>query len=231
MDVIVVPASRGGYAVESAARLAIKLGAPLVALCSKKAVGDEVAARLAELPGCHTLVVDMPHGYSHCIVPKRTSGKRYQVVEGDASDLWLKRNLGLMLARLHGWGKVLFFDDDISDSATGLGIPVETARRLAAQLDDEQIAALTCRDFPDSSVVGHAKRFVGLSLDTFLTGAALAINCNDQPLPFLPNQYNEDWFFIARSAANRELTYIGEATQRPYDPFEDPRPRPPRGIR
>jgi hypothetical protein len=136
----------------------------------------------------------------------------------------LKRNLGLLMARLHGWGKILFLDDDISDYAQGMpqAIPAPTARRLAAELDVRQIAGLTCPQFPDNSVVCHARRLAGFSQDTFVTGAVLGVNCNDQPIPFFPDQYNEDWFFFSSLAAERTLGLVGSATQAPYDPYENP---------
>jgi hypothetical protein len=71
-------------------------------------------------------------------------------------------------------------------------------------------------------VVCHARRLAGLPQDTFVTGAALGVNCNDQPLPFFPEQYNEDWFFFSRLTARRDLARVGDAVQAPYDPFADP---------
>ena len=35
---------------------------------------------------------------------------------GRSSDLSVKRNIGLLLARLHGWRKIAFVDDDITVS-------------------------------------------------------------------------------------------------------------------
>ena len=48
------------------------------------------------------------------------------------------------------------------------------------------------------------------------------MNCNDQPVPFFPNQYNEDWFFFSRLVAERDLGLAGTARQAPYDPYADP---------
>jgi hypothetical protein len=81
---------------------------------------------------------------------------------------------------------------------------------------------MACEEFPDNSVVCHARRLSGLAQDTFISGAALGVNCSDQPLPFFPDIYNEDWFFFSRLAARRELAKVGEATQAPYDPYKDP---------
>jgi hypothetical protein len=48
------------------------------------------------------------------------------------------------------------------------------------------------------------------------------VNCNDRPVPFFPNQYNEDWFFFSPRVAERDLGLVGTATQAPYDPYADP---------
>jgi hypothetical protein len=226
VDAIVVPASRGAVALDGAAHLSTRLGVPLVALCSRKTRGSEAVARLARVPGCHALVVDVPSGYEHHRLPTRTAALRFRVASANRrSDLSLKRNLGLLMARLHGWGKILFLDDDIGETVDGtpVGIPTETARRLAAELDDRQVAGLACREFPDNSVVCHARRLAGYPQDTFVSGAALGVNCNDQPVPFFPDQYNEDWFFFSPLVAQRSLGLAGSATQAAYDPYEDPK--------
>lgn len=226
IDAIIVPASRGIAALDAAANLSIRMGTPLLVLCSRDTPGVLAAEYLRRKPGCLALTVDVPAGYRHDLIPTRTSGEQFRTASaGRDTDLSLKRNLGLLLARLNGWGKILFLDDDIGDSSSGesLSLPVETAHLLAQQLDSHQVAGLACRDFPDNSVVCHARRLAGLRQDTFITGAALGVNCNDQPLPFFPELYNEDWFFFSRMAARKDLAHIGYATQAPYDPYADPR--------
>jgi hypothetical protein len=225
LDAIVVPTSRGARALDAAARLSTRLGVPLVALCSLETRVPEAAARLTRTRGCRALVVEVPQWYRHDLLPTRTAAIRFQVASANRrSDLSLKRNLGLLLARLHGWGKILFLDDDIGDRWHGrtVGIPLETARRLAAELDVRQIAGLTCRKFPDNSVVCHARRLAGYRQDTFVSGAALGVNCNDQPISFFPHLYNEDWFFFSGLVAERRLGFAGSATQAAYDPYADP---------
>jgi hypothetical protein len=71
-------------------------------------------------------------------------------------------------------------------------------------------------------VVCHARRDAGLSQDVFLTGAVLGVHCNNLPLSFFPDIYNEDWFFFAREAASRELQGVGRAIQAEYDPYASP---------
>ena len=225
VDAIIVPASRGAAALDGAAHLSVRLGVPLVALCSRNTHSSEATARLSRIRGCRAVVVEVPSGYEHDLLPRRTSALRFRVASANRrSDLSLKRNLGLLMARLHGWGKILFLDDDIGDTVRGtpVGVPTKIVRRLAADLDSRQIAGLACRDFPHNSVVCHARRLAGYRQDTFVNGAVLGVNCNDQPVPFFPDQYNEDWFFFSPLVAERNLGLVGHATQEAYDPYQDP---------
>jgi hypothetical protein len=48
------------------------------------------------------------------------------------------------------------------------------------------------------------------------------VHCNNLPLSFFPDIYNEDWFFFAREAASRELQGVGRAIQAEYDPYASP---------
>ncbi|GLY31338.1 hypothetical protein [Kineosporia sp. NBRC 101731] len=223
LDAIVVPASRGAAALQSALDLSARLGVQLVALCSRHTQASEVAHRAHRTPGCHAIAIDVPRHYTHAILPHRTASSVFaRAGSGRSSDLSLKRNLGLLLARRQGWSKILFLDDDIDSTSGSAGLDLPTADRLARELDSRQVAGLVCRSFPDNSVVCHARRLAGLPQDNFVTGGALGVNCSDQPLPFFPDIYNEDWFFFSRHAANRELAQVGEARQAPYDPYANP---------
>jgi hypothetical protein len=225
LDAIVVPAARGARALLSSLDLSTRLGVQLVVLCSRDTLAVEVAELAAGIPGARALAIDVPAHYTHEALPSRTSAARFRRAgAGRTTDLSLKRNLGLLLARLHGWSKILFLDDDIAsfNGRPHSGLDLATVRRLGAELDSRQVAGLVCRSFPDNSVVCHARRLAGLPQDNFVTGGALGVNCADQPLPFFPDIYNEDWFFFSRHAANRELAEVGEARQTPYDPYENP---------
>ncbi len=225
IDAVIVPATRGAVALDGAAHLAARMDARLVVLCSGATNGPEVADRVEGVAGCRALVLDVPTGYRHDLLPTRTAAPRFTAIGGHRhNDLSLKRNLGLLLARLLGWGTILFLDDDIGEVEAGapIGLAMHKVHRVAAQLDAHQVAGLACRRFPDNSVVCHARRLAGFFQDTFVTGAALGVNCNDQPLPFFPEQYNEDWFFFSRLTARRDLARVGDAVQAPYEPFADP---------
>ena len=65
------------------------------------------------------IVADLPGGYTH-----ESSGSALLASSREASpgiaenpngDLSIKRNLGLLLARMLGWERIFFMDDDIRD--------------------------------------------------------------------------------------------------------------------
>jgi hypothetical protein len=217
LDAIIVPASRPAYCLQPAINLAAHLGVLLVVLCSKQTRAEQVAERVSTSPGARALVIEIPENWEHPKFPTRTSSQAFRKANGDrASDLSAKRNIGLLLARLHGWNKIVFVDDDVTLSRT------DNVARLAGQLDRYQVAGMIVWDYPDNSVVCHARRDAGLRQDVFLTGAVLGVHCNNLPLSFFPDIYNEDWFFFAREAASRELRSVGLAMQLEYDPFASP---------
>ncbi len=223
LNAIIVPASRGALALRSAIRLSAHLDVQLVVLCSLGTHADEVVALATRFAAGHVVAVDIPTGYQHPLLPRRTGVQRFRLASaGRSSDLSLKRNVGLLLARLRGWSKVLFLDDDIDPLSDMSGLDPAVVGRIATELDTRQVAGLVCKSFPDNSVVCHARRLAGRAQDNFVTGGALGVNCSDQPLPFFPDIYNEDWFFFAQQAANRELGVVGEAGQAPYHPYADP---------
>jgi hypothetical protein len=217
LDAIVVPASRPAHSLKSAINLAASLQVLLVVLCSKQTKVEHVAKRVSKTPGARSLIVRVPEGWSHPEVPNRTSARAFQRASANrASGLSAKRNLGLLLARLHGWNKIAFIDDDILLKCT------DSIGRLAGQLDEHQVAGMIVRQHPDNSVVCHARRLAGFTQDVFMTGAVLGVHCNNLPLSFFPDIYNEDWFFFSKEAAARKLACVGEARQIEYDPFESP---------
>jgi len=189
----------------------------LVILCSKQTKADQVAERVSTSPGARAIIVEIGTSWEHPKFPTQTSSDVFRKPNGGrASDLSAKRNIGLLLARLHGWNKIVFVDDDVTLSRT------DNIARLAGQLDRHQVAGMIVRHYPDNSVVCHARRAARLPQDVFLTGAVLGVHCNNLPLSFFPDIYNEDWFFFAREAASRELRKVGLATQLEYDPYGSP---------
>jgi hypothetical protein len=178
---------------------------------------EHVAKRVAKTPGARSLIIRIPPDWKHSSFPKRTSAEEFQDAKARRiSDLSAKRNLGLLLARLQGWNKITYVDDDIMLSGA------RSITRLAGQLDGHQVAGMVVRNYPDNSVICHARRLAGLWQDVFVTGAVLGVNCNGQQLSFFPEIYNEDWFFFAKEAAARNLPHAGHARQVEYDPFATP---------
>ena len=215
LDAIIVPASRPAHCLQPAIDLAARLQTQLVILCSKRTNLDEVTRRVTATRGANALLVTIPPGWSHSGFPERTSSGVFGAAQaGRSTDLSTKRNIGLALARLLGWDKVVFLDDDITWTAS-LGV-------LAAQLERHLTAGMVVRKHPDNSVVCHARRLAGFDQDVFVSGAVLGVRCSDLPLSFFPDVYNEDWFFFAKEAAAHRLPQGGLAVQLPYDPFASP---------
>jgi hypothetical protein len=80
-------------------------------------------------------------------------------------------------------------------------------------------AGMTVKEFPDNSVVCHARRDVKKDQDVFVSGSVLAVDCT-VPFGFFPDIYNEDWLFFYDDAAAKRLASPGfNARQLPYDPY------------
>jgi glycosyltransferase involved in cell wall biosynthesis len=216
VDAIIVPTARKAAALEPAIGLAAKLNCTLVALCSKWSSARDVVA-LAE--GRTKLIAidiaELPDGvvptFETCRVLEGTRFSRW-------TDLSLKRNFGLLLARLVGWERVVLLDDDIE-------VPEPMDLRDAAGLTDHYAAVgLSIAGMPDNSVVCHAYRAAGGRQDTFVGGGAMAVGVTSTA-SFFPNIYNEDWFFLLDDDRLRPTTTTGTAIQQPYDPFREQRAR------
>ena len=132
------------------------------------------------------------------------------------TDLSMKRNIGLVLARMLGWRRIFFLDDDIRD------ITYPDLQSTVNMLGSFSAAGLWVTDFPDNSIVCHANRMTEGSQDVFVSGAALAVDC-DIDIGFFPDIYNEDWlFFFDDAARGRLANSCLKATQLCYYPFAKP---------
>ena len=130
-------------------------------------------------------------------------------------DLSTKRNLGLLLARLLGWSRIFFMDDDVR------GVSLADLRATVSMLDRYRSVGMRVTDYADNSVVCHAHRATGAKQDVFVSGSVLAVNCQ-QPFGFFPEIYNEDWLFFYDDVRTRRLGWSGrDVTQLRYDPFEN----------
>jgi hypothetical protein len=219
LDAIVVPASRTAANLDQAVTLARDLGCWLVILCS--GLLDAAAAReyADARSGSWGKVVaaDIPAGYSHELLDfQRLRDIRFGLplaCDYYTTDLSIKRNIGLILARMLKWHRIFFLDDDIRD-VTHLHL-----QDTVDMLGSYSAAGLWIKDFPDNSIVCHANRITGEEQDVFVSGAALAVNC-DVELSFFPEIYNEDWLFFFDFASQGKLANsLLEAAQLKYSPF------------
>lgn len=210
-----VPAARPS--LQRLISLSAQLSVPLVVLCSRQAQSDKIAARVDETFGARALIIDVPDKYQLLGHQPVTSDHAFRKASNQrSSDLSIKRNLGLVLARLRGWKKILFVDDDI------YRLQPRHIWRLAGSLDRHPVASMASTYFPDNSVVCHARRLAGLRQGVFVSGAVLGVNTQYPTLSFFPDIYNEDWFFFAQHAAARSLPKIGDVRQDEYQPYADP---------
>lgn len=219
LEALIVPAGRKADKLKSVAELAASADVLLVVLASRACDVVEASEMLASIQGCRALIAGIPDDYRNDVLTFQTSDPSFAGLKAERkSDLSLKRNLGLLLARLMRWKKIMFLDDDI------FGVTVTDLAKIASQLDNHQVTGLISRSFPDNSVVCHANRLSGRRQDNFITGAALGVNVNyaEDPLDFFPDVYNEDWLFFATHAAQGQVVSVGEARQQPYKPFADP---------
>ena len=106
----------------------------------------------------------------------------------------MKRNIGLVLAKMLGWRRIFFLDDDIRD------ITYPDLQRTVDMLGSFSAAGMWVTEFPDNSIVCHANRVTGGSQDVFVSGAALAVDC-ESDIGFFPDIYNEDWLFFFDAAS------------------------------
>jgi hypothetical protein len=218
LDAIIVPASRPAVNLDHAVMLARAAGCFLVVLCSHEARPDEVAEFLARRSFRKAIVIDLPPEYTHPLLKFATSeaGNKPAACGKYVTDLSNKRNIGLLLARMVGWERIFYLDDDIRDiSDSGLSGTV-------SMLEKFNSAGMRVVEFPDNSIVCHAHRETGAFQDVFVTGSALAVR-GTKATGFFPNVYNEDWLFFYRDAVLGKLGASGlPATQLVYDPFREP---------
>ncbi len=217
LDAIVVPASRLAAHLDHAVTLARAAGCWLLILCSGRLDSTEAVKFLAARSYHKAIAIDLPHDYSHKLLcfPELLAmkGELPKACGFYTTDLSMKRNIGLVLARMLGWRRVFFLDDDIRD------IAYPNLQRTVDMLGSFSAAGLRVTDFPDNSIVCHANRETGGSQDIFVSGAALALDC-ESDIGFFPDIYNEDWLFMFDYASAGKLANSSlEATQLCYYPF------------
>jgi hypothetical protein len=143
----------------------------------------------------------------------RTTQHRFAARDWASWDLSLKRNAALLLARRRGYSSILFLDDDIRS------IRESTVFEGVTSLDSFPLSGCFIEGFPDTSVLGHLLRVVGLPEPTFLSGSFMFVD-PQRARAFFPAIYNEDWLFMLPHLLAREVCSVGAVTQLPYDPFQ-----------
>ena len=214
VDAIIVPTNRTPAYLEAAAGLAARLGCTLVTLHS----GARTSARQASIKlgrDVNLIAVDIPDPSALRLPEFETSGLVNGTRFARKTDTSAKRNLGLLLAHIIGWDRIVFLDDDIIVRDPG------ELQRAAGLLGNYHAVGLRNLGYPDNSVVCHAFRMIGGGQDSFIGGGALAVETS-RNLAFFPDVYNEDWFYLLDPEKGiQPLAMAGEMEQRPYDPFRD----------
>lgn len=221
LDAIIVPATRPAAHLDHAVTLARAADCWLLILCSQQLHSTEATKFLAARSHHKAIVVDLPPGYSHELLyfPGLLSLKNELPSACDfyVTDLSMKRNIGLVLARMLGWHRIFFLDDDIRD------ITHPDLQSTVNMLGSFSAAGLWVTEFPDNSIVCHANRMTDGDQDVFVSGAALAVDCHED-IGFFPDIFNEDWLFFFEDASRGRLANSClKATQLCYYPFAKPR--------
>jgi hypothetical protein len=212
IDAVIVPSGRSARHLVTASRIANATDARLVVLTS-----SSVAAAAAECSrhAAHAIVIEVPGDYRHPMLEFTTS-RHPEAHPRPYSNLAIKRNLALLLAKLMHWRKVLLLDDDIH------GLDGTAVRRAAARLSSRYPAiGFKVNDFPDNSVLCHASRLAGNYQDTFLGANALLVDVSHH-VAFYPETYGEDWFALYQLLRVGSIGEAGTVRQLAFDPFDQP---------
>jgi hypothetical protein len=213
IDAIVVPTNRNVRQLVAAEDLAASLGCPLLVLCSGASDASQAAAGMGPASG---VAVSVSGDVLHRLIALRTAEwlpERHRTY----SDVATKRNVGLLLARMMGWERVLFLDDDIRQ------LDALQAAQAAAHVGGSalRVASWAARQFPDNSVACHALRASEELQDVFIGSQALLVYLSGW-LPFFPAVYNEDWLFLFDFVVRGQTGLAGDVRQVPFDPFVNP---------
>ncbi len=215
-NAILVPTYHQASGLNYSMDLARRTGIPLIVACSKAARKEQVVA-MAAAANVAVFALDLPLVNPLGISFATSTDEEIRAASpGWTRDLSMKRNLGLILARMLDWNRLMFLDDDI------FGVGESDVDALATALDNHNVSALIPKEFPDNSVACHAHRLGGGVQDVFASASGMGVRCDRDDLAFFPNIYNEDWFFFSEEAARRKIAKVGVSQQEAYDPYEDP---------
>lgn len=212
VDAIVVPAARSVESLGNALALATDLSCGVIVLCSGNVTATE-AAVAGNAAKASLIALDV--GGEDYGLPQFET-KKVPSRFARPSDTSLKRNLGLVVAKVAGLERLLFLDDDI------VGITRSGARAAAALAEWFDAVGLENKGYPDNSVVCHTYRELEEGgQQQFIGVGALAVDARSNP-SFFPNIYNQDWMFMLGSGPWPRLAVTGRMKQVAYDPFADP---------
>jgi len=212
VDAIVVPTIRSAEHLYTAAKLAAYARCHLVAVYTGTPPAG-LSAVLDRLRLSRVTVLTVSPGTQDRLLDLGASLPQ-SLVSPAALDISRKRNLGLLIGRACGWTRLLFLDDDICK----LNVPKLCS--AAALLDHYPVVGLQVKKFPDTSVVGHARRLTGRRQEPFISGGSLLVNPQLVSGYFVP-VYHEDWLCVINHVRKSEVAIGGSVAQLPYLPFSD----------
>lgn len=214
VDALIVPAARPVHWLRESIALAHELGCGVVAMCSHSVDAAEVA-QLGDAVDVPVIAVDVTRCEPN--LPTLTTTRLLDQTKRfrHGADTGTKRNLGLVLARVAGWQRVLFLDDDI------YAVDPSHARAAVGLLDQFDVVGMHNEGYPDNSVVCHAGRILGEQQAEFIGAGAMAVDPT-RTRSFFPDTYNEDWFFILGNGLPSSIAVTGKMKQKRYDPFAVP---------
>jgi len=203
--VVVVPTARHVNALLTSITIAAELRWPLLVLCSHGVRAPEVRndVRFAAGGAVHLVAGNVaPGGSLHAPRPWAVPGHPAAEIRHDI-DTNRKRNLALASAAMTGHDWVLFVDDDVLDLDVG---DIHAGLSHLAHSPRHHLVGWPMVDFPDNSVVHHARRTVlGKEQSCFVGGAVLLVRLTGRVPAGFPPVYNEDWLFLYDALERREV--------------------------
>ncbi len=212
IDAIVVPTIRSAEQLRAAVKLAVDARCQLVTLHSHK-FPTGLASVLGKLGRGVATPLALRSSAAHHLLDL-AAGLPQVVHSPSASDISRKRNLALLVGRACGWSRMLFLDDDIR------WLDVDKLSAASAGLNKYPVVGLQVDNYPDLSVIGHARRLTEGGPRPFISGGSLLVD--PQRLNgFFPAVYHEDWLCIIDHLRRGQVAVSGHVKQRNYNPFND----------
>lgn len=123
------------------------------------------------------------------------------------------RNYSLILSFLLGFNKIMWLDDDIHADSD---IVVD----IFNSLNQYPFVSTNVTLMPDTSIIGHIKRFIEIDGRDFpISGGCMGI-CLDSVSEYCLNYYNEDWIWVGLQKPRHKIKTVGKVDQEPFDPFD-----------